>query len=164
MRVYLPATLKMLTEALAPESSRELAPGSGFAVTAGMREWYASGDTEELEYIALSLAAAASVELISADPSAARRRVVVAADVDPAAVSVAEDDTRASRGRVEITQPIAFARVAAVHLDDESAATAVQTAALDPADEFAAEEAADHELLWYATQEVDELLRGLQSS
>lgn len=164
MRVYLPATLNMLAEALVAGASRELAPGSGFAVTPGMREWYASGDTEELEYIALSLAAAASVELISADPAAVRRRVVVAADVEPDAVSVAEDGTRASRGRVAITQPIAFSCVAAVHVDDASAAPAVQAAALDPADEFAAEEAADHELLWYATQEVDELLQGLASS
>jgi hypothetical protein len=160
MRVYLPTTLNLLAEALAPAGARELAAGSGFAVTPGMREWYASGDTEELEYIALSLAAAASVALISADPGAVRRRVVVAADVDPAALSIAEDDTRATRGRVAVTQPVAFARVAAVHVDDESAAPAVQAAAVDPSDEFAAEEAADHELLWYATQEVDELLQG----
>jgi len=163
MRVYLPVTLTMLAEALAPGAARELAPGSGFAVTPGMREWYASGDTEELEYIALSLAAAASLGLLSADPSAARRRVVVAADVDPAAVSVADDGTRASRGRISITRPIAFTRVAAVHVDDESAEGAVRAAALEPSDEFAAEEAADHELLWYATQEVDGLLRDLRS-
>src|SRR5690349_13099863 len=100
MRVYLPATLTSLAAALAPGASRELGPGNGFAVTPGMREWYASGDTEELEYVALTLAAAASVELISADPRAACRRVVVAADVDPAAVSIDDDGTRASRGRV----------------------------------------------------------------
>ncbi len=163
MRVYLPVTLTMLAAALAPEGPRELPPGSGFAVTPGMREWYASGDTEELEYIALSLAAAASLHLLSADPAASRRRVVVAADVDPGSVAVSDDGARASRGRISITQPIAFARVAAVHVDDESAEGAVQAAALDPADEFAADEAADHELLWYATQEVDELLRELPS-
>jgi hypothetical protein len=161
MRVYLPATLNMLAAALAPGSSRELAAGNGFAVTPAMREWYASGDTEELEYIALTLAAAASVSLISADPAAAPRRVVIAAEVDPSAISISEDATRASRGRVTTTQPIAFSRVAAVHVDDEAAAPAVQAAALDPQDEFAAEEAADHELLWYATQEVEDLLRSL---
>jgi hypothetical protein len=163
MRVYLPVTLTMLADAFAPGGARELAPGSAFAVTAGMREWYASGDTEELEYIALSLAAAASLLLVSADPAAARRRVVVAADVDPEAVATTDDGTRASRGRISLTQPIALTRVAAVHVDDESADGAVRTAALDPSDELAAEEAADHELLWYATQEVDELLRDLQS-
>ncbi len=159
MRVYLPATLNGLAAALAPGSARELPTGDGFAVTPGMREWYASGDTEELEYIALTLAAAASVWLMSADPSAPRRRVVVAADVDDSAVSVSDDGTRASRGRISVTTPIAFSRVAAVHIDDAAAVDAVASAALAPADEFAMGEAADHELLWYATQEVDDVLR-----
>ncbi len=162
MRVYLPATVSSIAAALAQGSARELEPGRGFAVTPGLREWYASGDTEELEYIALSLAAAASVRLISADPQVARRRVVVAADVDPSAVEITEDGTRASRGQIGVTRPVAFGRVAAVHVDDDTAVDAVRAAALDPSDEFAAEEAADHELLWYATQEVDELLVRLQ--
>jgi hypothetical protein len=162
MRVYLPVTLTTLAEALAPGAPRELPAGRGYAVTPGMREWYASGDTEELEYIALSLAAAASLLLISADPGAPRRRVVVAADAESTAVTVADDGTRATRGRIAITQPIAFTRVAAVHVDGESAAEAVRAAALAPADESAAEEAADYELLWYATQEVEQLLQDLQ--
>jgi hypothetical protein len=128
-----------------------------------MREWYASGDTEELEYIALSLAAAASLLLLGADPSAPRRRVVVAADVEPATVRIADDGTRASRGQITVTKPIAFSRVAAVHVDDEGAAEAVRAAALAPSDEFAVEEAADHELLWYATQEVDQLIEEVRS-
>jgi hypothetical protein len=164
MRVYLPATLDVLASALAPGSSRELAAGEGFAVTPGMREWYASGDTEELEYIALTLAAAASVELIRADAGAARRRVVVAAEVDDDAVSVTEDSTRASRGRVEVIRPIAISHVAAVHVDDDSAVASIASAALDPLDEIAAEDAADHELLWYATQEVPDLLARLSGS
>jgi hypothetical protein len=159
MRVYLPATLNALAAVLAPGSARELPAGDGFAVTPGMREWYASGDTEELEYIALTLAAAASVRLVSADPSAVRRRVVIAADVDPSAVSVGDDGTRASRGRISLSSPIAFSRVAAVHVDDPGATDAIAAAALDPSDEFAMEEAADHGLLWYATQEVDQLLQ-----
>jgi hypothetical protein len=161
MRVYVPATLNGLAAALAPGASRELAPGSAFAVTAGMREWYASGDTEELEYIALTLAAAASLNLIGIDPSVVCRRAVVAADIDPSAVTIEDDGTRTSQGRITITQPIAFSRVAAVHVDDAAATDAVRAAVLDPADEFAAEEAADHELLWYATQEIDDLLAGL---
>lgn len=161
MRVYLPATLNRLAAALAEGSGRELPPGRGFAVTPGMREWYSSGDTEELEYVALTLAAAASLGLIGADPSAACRRVVVAADVEESAVVVEDDGMRASRGRVTITAPVAFSRVAAVHVDDEAAVPAVQAAAADPGDEFAAEEAADHELLWYATQEIEGLLSEL---
>jgi hypothetical protein len=159
MRVYLPATLNGLAAVFAPGAARELPAGDGFAVTPGMREWYASGDTEELEYLALTLAAAASVRQLSADPSAVARRVVIAADVDPAAVSVSDDGTRALRGQVSVSRPIAFSRVAAVHVDDPSATDAVRAAALDPADEFAMEEAADHELLWYATQEVEHLLQ-----
>jgi hypothetical protein len=159
MRVYLPATLDGLAAVLAPGSARELPAGDGFAVTPGMREWYASGDTEELEYIALTLAAAASVRLLAADPSAVRRRVVVAVDVDPAEVSMRDDGTRASRGQISVTGPVAFSRVAAVHVDDPGASEAVAAAAADPADEFAMEDAADHELLWYATQEVDDVLR-----
>ena len=159
MRVYLPATLNGLAAALAADTTRELPAGSGFAVTPGMREWYATGDTEELEYAALSLAAAQSVRLISADPQAIRRRVVVAAEVDASAISAADDGTHASRGRIFLNQPVAFSRVAAVHVDDPSAMEAVGTAALEPDDDFAMGEAADHELLWYATQEVDELLR-----
>ncbi len=158
MRVYLPATLNGLAAALAPGSPRELPPGPAFAVTPGMREWYASGDTEELEYVALTLAAAASVRLIGTDPSAVRRRVVVAADVEGSAVSASDDGSRASRGQVSLTEPVPFSRVAAVHVDDGGAVPAVAAAALDPSDGFAMEEATDHELLWYATQEVDDLL------
>jgi hypothetical protein len=161
MRVYLPATLPVLAAVVAPGSLRELAGGSGLAVTPGMREWYASGDTEELEYVALTLAAAASVRLIGADPAAARRRVVIAADVDDDAIRITEDGTRASRGRVEITRPIPLSRVAAVHIDDAAAADAVAAAALDPDDDLAGEEAADIELLWYATQEIDDLVQRL---
>jgi hypothetical protein len=159
MRVYLPGTLNGLAAALAAGPPRELPPGEAFAVTPGMREWYASGDTEELEYIALTLAAAASVRLIGADPAAARRRVVIAADVDAAAVVVADDGTRESRGRISVSVPVPWSRVAAVHVDDANAMPAVAAAALDPTDEFAMEDAADHELLWYATQEVDDLLQ-----
>src|SRR3954462_1377198 len=100
MRVYLPATLNVLAAVLAPGSARELPARDGFAVTPGMREWYASGDTQELEYLARTAPAAARVRQLSADPSAVRRRVVIAADVDPAAVSIGDDGTRALRGQV----------------------------------------------------------------
>jgi hypothetical protein len=164
MRVYLPATLSGLADALAAGSARELPAGGGFAVTPAMREWYASGDTEELEYVALTQAAAESVRLIAADAAIAPRRVVVAADVDESEILVADDGTRAARGRITVTRPVAFSRVAAVHVDHESAADAVRAAAQDPEDEFAVEEAADQELLWYATQEVDDLLRAIAQS
>ena len=79
MRVYLPGTVPLLRHL---EQAGELPPQTGFAVTPTLREWYASGDTEELEYVAFTEAARASLRLLDADPAAPRRRVVVAADVD----------------------------------------------------------------------------------
>ena len=54
MRVFLPSTLPALTRAL---QAGHVEPGPGFAVTPALREAYASGDTEELEYAALTEAA-----------------------------------------------------------------------------------------------------------
>ena len=69
MRVYLPSTLPRLTEAL---QAGEIgpAPQPGFAVTPALREWYASGDLEELEYRALLEAARGSLRLLAAQPDA----------------------------------------------------------------------------------------------
>jgi hypothetical protein len=65
------------------------------------------------------------------------------------------------RGRVTVDAPVELRLIAAAHIDDESAIAAVTAAATQPDDEFAAEEAADHELLWYATQELEALLGSL---
>ena len=85
MRVYLPSTLPGLRRLL-EQGEVGPAPLPGYAVTGALREWYAEGDEEELEYAALSLAARASVRLLDVDPDAPRRRVVVvveAAQVEP---------------------------------------------------------------------------------
>jgi hypothetical protein len=156
MRVYLPATLSSLAAAL---PARLFPAGPAFAVTPGLRESYASADTDELEYVAMSLAARASVRLIAADPTVLRRRAVVVAEIDPSLVSASAGADRASRGRVTVSQPIPMSCVAAVHVDHEDAIPAVTESALDPDDDFAAGEAADHELLWYATQELDDVVR-----
>jgi hypothetical protein len=161
MRVYLPATLPTLRVAISEESGRQLAAGPGFAVTPELREWYASGDTEELEYIALSLAAGVSLEFVAADPAAARRRVVVVAEVPDAAVTVVSTPIGGQRGRVTLTAPVALRDIAAAHIDGDDAVADVTAAAAAPDDELAAEEAADHELLWYATQELEGLLDSL---
>ncbi|PWS43914.1 hypothetical protein DKT74_14085, partial [Streptomyces sp. ZEA17I] len=73
MRVYVPLTLSGLAAA---HAVGEVGPGplTAYAVTPGLREWYVSDDIEELEYAALSRAAAASLRLIAGDPDAARRR------------------------------------------------------------------------------------------
>ncbi len=53
----------------------------GYAVTPALREWYSSGDIEELEYVAMMHAARESLRLLAADPASPRRRVVLAAEV-----------------------------------------------------------------------------------
>jgi hypothetical protein len=161
MRVYLPATLTTLRVAISEESGKQLDAGPGFAVTPELREWYASGDTEELEYIALSLAAEASLELVSADPAASRRRVVVVAEVPDAAVTILTTPIGGQRGGVTLTTPVALRDVAAAHIDGDDAVADITAAAAAPDDELAGEEAADHELLWYATQEIEGLLDSL---
>ena len=71
MRVYLPATLPALAGLL---RTGEIGPAPGapaFAVTPALREWYASGDLEELEYVAMTHAARASLRLLR--PTLTRR-------------------------------------------------------------------------------------------
>ena len=79
MRVYLPLTVTMLRAAVAAGEVRSVI---AYAVTPGLREWYAEGDQDELEYTALTAAARESLRLLATDPAAPRRRVVLAVDVD----------------------------------------------------------------------------------
>jgi hypothetical protein len=162
MRVYLPATLPALARVL---QSGEIgpAPVRGFAVTPALREWYASGDLEELEYVAMTHAARASLRLLLDDPDAPRRRVVVAAEVPD--TQIRHDNGFEEAALVEVTGPIPLTRVVSGHIDDPLAAADVQAAvaalpAADKGDEdarFAVDGAEGHELLWYATQELAHL-------
>ena len=96
MRVYLPSTIPALADALAKGEISE-PPLRAFAVTPALREAYASGDDEELEYVAMLAAARQSLWLLAADPDAPRRRVVLAADVADKEVSwQAHDDEPAA--------------------------------------------------------------------
>jgi hypothetical protein len=148
----------------------ELTPlrGTAFALTPALRESYTSGSTEELEYAALLDAARASLRLLGTaleegDPAAKEhpRRVVVAADV--ADVTLRPDLDHAV---VRIPGPVPFDDVAAVHVDTREAEPAVTVAAavIDAADlgdedaEFALGDVEDHELAWYAPQELPFLL------
>ncbi|MEW2394263.1 hypothetical protein AB0933_38490 [Streptomyces venezuelae] len=169
MRVYVPLTLPRLAEA---HEAGELGPGPlvAYAVTPALREWYVSDDIEELEYAALNRAAAASLRLIAGDPGAARRRVVVAADV-PDGAAVADPDRgldRGALGEVRIASALPLAKAAAVHVDsgDAEGDVAAAASALGAADQgdddarFVVDGVEDHELLWFATQEIPGLIAG----
>ena len=159
MRVYLPTTLAALptllrTGAIGP------APMPGFAVTPALREWYASGDLEALEYVAMAHAARASLRLLADDPQAPRRRVVLAADVPDE--QVGHDGGFDQPTLVEVRAPVTVDRVVSAHVDDLLAVAdiAEAAAALPAADkgdddaQFAVDGAEGHELAWYASQEL----------
>jgi hypothetical protein len=160
VRVYVPLTLSSLPVVLAAGEIGP-APMTAYAVTPALRESYAEGDAEELEYVALTHAAQASLRLIAADPTAARQRLVLAVDVPDAAVTtLAADET--DRAAVHVTEVVPLAAVAAAQLDDIEAELAVVAAieALPAADagdddaQFALDEVEAHELLWYDSSEV----------
>ena len=167
MRVYLPATTSVLRTLV--DEGRLTGPLTAFAVTPGLREFYAlsdaGADEEELEYAALLAAARASLRLVDVDPSAARRRVVLAADdPDPAVTEVEDPD--ADRGAVRVTGDVALAEVASAHVDGAEAEDDVRAAVnvvleadLGSEDaQFVVDQAEGHELAWYATQEIGPLL------
>jgi hypothetical protein len=162
MRVYLPSTLAALAALL---RTGEIGPGPvrGFSVTPALREWYSSGDMEELEYVALMHAAKASLRLLRGDPSAPRRRVVLAVEVPDA--QVVSDSGFEEPGLVHLAGPVTIRDVASGHVDDPVATAEIAEAiaalpAADAGDEdarFVVDGADGHELLWYATQELSDL-------
>ena len=163
MRVYLPATTSVLRKLV--DDGVLHGPHTVFAVTPQLREFYelsdAGADTEELEYAALLAAARASLRLIDVDPTAARRRVVVAADVSDAAASPI-DDADTDRGAVRVEGDIRVQDVASAHIDGTDAEEDVRAAVnvvleadLGSEDaQFVVDQAEGHELAWYATQEI----------
>ncbi len=160
MRVYVPATVRMLRSLV---DERQLWPlgGTAFALTPVFRESYASGDTEELEYAAMREAARASLRLIASETDEAEkaeyRRVVISVDSEDATLRPDLDDAV-----VRLSEPVRWEQLAAVHMDAGEAEDAVRVAAdvIDAADlgdeeaELALGDAEDHELAWYAPQEV----------
>jgi hypothetical protein len=164
MRVYLPSTLSGLRTLLDTGTLGE-PPLPAYAVTPALREWYAEGDEEELEYAAMTLAARACVRLLDRalllDPELPARRVVVVAEV-----GTTEPAPEADRAAVRVLEPVPLRLVQAVHVDDVEAEADVRAAAealveadLGSADAaFVVEQAEGHELQWYATQEIGPLL------
>lgn len=171
MRVYIPATLAMLTRLVADGSVFPVG-GTAFAVTPTLREAYAEGDAEELAEVALREAALASLRLLAAlpdeiDDDAAGlppRRAVLVADVDSAKPRPDLDDAV-----VRVSAPVALADVAAAFIDIAEAEPAVRAAmeVVDAADlgdedaELVVGDAQDQDLAWYATQELPFVLEFL---
>ncbi len=160
MRVYLPATVTLLR---ALNDSGLPAPATGFAATEALRESYAVGDAEELEYAASVHAARASLRLLDADPLAPRRRVVVVAEIADAAVTgLAHLEPAAVRVDIAVGR----AELAAVHIDGAEAEADVRAAAAATLEaelgsddaQFTVDAAEGHELAWYAPQELGPLL------
>ena len=161
MRVYIPATLAMLSLLIA-DGDFQPRSGTAFAVTPALRESYAEGDDEELAEVAIAEAAMASIRLLATESAddLPLRRAVVEADAD--AESRPDLDTAVVRlkGRVGLDQ------VVAVYVDNAAAEPAVAAAieVIDSADlgdedaELTVGDAQDHALAWYATQELPFLL------
>ncbi|HZQ30281.1 MAG TPA: hypothetical protein VFB19_00920 [Mycobacterium sp.] len=161
MRVYVPVTLAMLQRLVADSVLRPV-NGTAFAVTPTLREAYAHGDDDELAEVALREAALASLRLLTSDVSdLPRRRAVLVADVDEATPLPLLDDAV-----VRLVGPVPMDRVLCVHVDNAAAEDAVAAAieAIDAADlgdedaELAVGDAQDHDLAWYAPQELAFLL------
>jgi hypothetical protein len=143
----------------------ELVPPAarGYAVTPALREWYASGDIEELEYAAMTHAARQALRLLAADPAAPRRRVVLAAEIPADRVTTNVDDS--DPALVAILGSVQLRDVVSGHVDDtaasgEIAAAVDALAAADAGDDdarFAVDTAEGRELAWYATQELSDL-------
>ncbi len=186
LRVYIPATVPMLRE-LVERRELTPVSGTAFAVTPALREAYASGDEEELGEVAMNEAARASLRLLAAereaigssedsdpdsdpDPDEAApvtgggpvyRRAVIAADVTGAKLRPDLDDAV-----VRLTGPIGYQQIASVHVDLADAEPQVAKAVdvVDAADlgdtdaEFVLGDAEDHQLAWYAAQELPFLL------
>jgi hypothetical protein len=163
VRVYIPVTLAMLQRLVADQSMDALS-GTAFAVTPTLRESYAEGDDDELAEVALHEAAMASLRLLAAEDQTTGlplRRAVLVAEVDGAKARPDLDDAV-----VRLAGPIGVADVIAAYVDNAAAEPAVAAAVevVDLADlgdedaELTVGDAQDHDLAWYATQELPFLL------
>ena len=164
MRVYIPATLALQRQ-LVDDGEMRPRSGTAFAVTPALREAYAEGGEDELAEVAIAEAAMASMRLLAAEGGAEEtglplRRVVVVADAN------AEPRPDLDTAVVRLSGPVGLDAVAAVYVDNPDAESAVTAAVavIDEADlgdedaELTVGDAQDHDLAWYATQELPFLL------
>lgn len=158
-RVYIAGTVPGLRDLLL--SGGLTAPLRAHAVTAAVRSALPDAGEEEWEYAVLGAAAQDAVGLLAPDDPP--RRVVVVAEAD----TVVPVDEEAGSD-VEVGESVALRRVVAVHVDSEDAAEDVSAARAALADsgpdspetEAALDRCLDHELGWFATQEIGDLVDG----
>ena len=151
---------------LVGERSVRAVNGTAFAVTPTLRESYAHGDDDELAEVALREAALASLRLLAVaadapEPGPPLRRAVLVADVEGVTARPDLDDAV-----VRLAAPVSLDDVVAAYIDNADAESAVAAAigVVDEADlgdedaELLVGDAQDHDLAWYAPQELPFLL------
>lgn len=156
-RVYVPSSLGRLRAVLVSGGVGP-APLLAHCVTDALRGALPDGGEEEWEYAALSAAAQDSLALLE---DGVPRRVVVVADV-----ATVPPVSGAEGSLVELAEVIPLRMIAAVHVDTPGAAETVETARAAWAAAAAGDEVAlaavddclDHELAWFATQEIGEVV------
>lgn len=160
-RAYVPLNLSGLQRL---RDAGMLAPDAAYAVTPALRELHAeAGITaeEDLEYVAMMIAARVSLTLLDLQDPADRRRIVLA--VDAATVPGAGHPAR-----VVIDGAVPLARVASVHVDTDDVRPAVESAvqelsaaaARDSETVELVEALDDEDLAWFAVQEIPDVLAG----
>ncbi|WP_156662616.1 hypothetical protein [Mycobacterium sp. 1274761.0] len=155
-----------MLQRLVADRSMSAVNGTAFAVTPALRESYSEGDEDELADVALREAALASLRLLAGaadegDGGLPPRRAVLVAEVNDATPRPDLDDAV-----VRLAGPVAFDNLVAAYIDNQSAEQAVLSAidVIDEADlgdedaELTVGDAQDHDLAWYATQELPFLL------
>jgi predicted TIM-barrel enzyme len=162
MRVFIPVTHSGLRD-LVGSGGLGPSPLVGYAVTGELRESYAQGDEEELEYAAMTAAARSSLMLLAQDQEGDEppRRVVLAVDADDFTPNV-----EYGTAGVELAHAVPMRQVVALHVETAEAEADVAAAVAmlrsggprDVDEEFLLDACEGHELAWFATQEIGDLL------
>lgn len=158
VRVYVPSSTLLLQDLLVSGGVGPV-PIRAHAVTEGLRSALGDAGEEEWEYAALTAAAQDSLGLLTEDE--APRRVVVVAEAESAVPVPGPDPSL-----VELDEVVPLRKVAAVHVDSDDAADDVVAARDawpragegDQAATEVVERCLDHELGWFATQEIGGLV------
>lgn len=136
-RIYLPLNSASL-RGLATSRTIGSPPLAAFAVTDRLERAQPAGDEEAWEFVALCDAVEAA-SILRVEPM--DRRVVAAADVDPAWVGPRPGEHTEVLSSVEVSAAVPLERIASFHLDENAGAEGTK------------------DLLWYDATELDEVVR-----